>query len=80
MVRQAENPESDEIVVKVAVLGGETQAVILTPESTVEDALEEAGVSTSESVKCNGEAVNLHDIVEDGDRLIVTSNVKGGTL
>ena len=80
MVRQAESDGDNAIEVKIALMGGEVSLVALTAEATVEEALEAAGVDTDRNVKCNGESVNLSDIVEDGDRLIITDNVKGGAL
>lgn len=77
MVRSAETT-SDGFEVKVAVLGGEVKPVFLTPGSTVEDALNAAGVDTGSTVKCGGSEVALVDEVESGDLLVVTSKVKGG--
>lgn len=69
--------KADQIRVEICVLGGEVKTVLLNGGATVQDGLNSAGV-TGDRVKCEGEELNLTDIVEDGDQLIVTSAVKGG--
>lgn len=76
MVRIQEST-AGEIEVKVCVLGGEIKPVLLAEGATVEDALIASGCSTTCRVKCGGQEVQNSDIVEDGDRLIVASEVKG---
>lgn len=77
-MRPASSDADSGVKVEVLVLGGEVKTVFLGEESTVEDALEAAGVSTSSTVKCRGEVVELNDFVDNGDKLVVTNKVKGG--
>lgn len=66
--------------VKVAVLGGEEAEVDVPQGATVEDVLEEAGISLdkSEQVRVNGESVDLESEVEEGTNLTIVSQPKGG--
>lgn len=72
--------DREEIFVKVAKTGGLTHEVCLNGDRTVKDALDTAGVEYSESnrIRVNGEDVDLDTELEDGDRVIVSSKVKGG--
>lgn len=78
MVRRNDSGGEADIEVKVAILGQAVKTVLLPVDSTVGDALEAAGHSANSTVKCNGEDVDSTDTVEDGDRLTVSSKVKGG--
>ena len=80
MVKRAESASGGEISVQVAVLGAPIQTVLLAEGATVTDALAAAGIDTSSVCRCNGEEVSGEDVVENNDRLIITSKVKGGTL
>lgn len=66
--------------VKVAVLGGDEAEVEVEEGATVEDVLEEAGISLdkSEQVRVNGESVDLESEVEEGTNLTIVSQPKGG--
>lgn len=69
---------ADLITVKVIKVGEPTQEVALNPNSTVADALEAAGFA-GEAVSINGEMKRGTDLVRDGDRLVVTQKVEGGS-
>lgn len=73
--------QTDAIIeVKVARLGSEVKTVALSPDSTVADALEAAGIDTENynRLRIAGETVELEDIVENGDIVTVSGGMKGG--
>lgn len=78
MVRSTSASPDAGINVSVAVLGGEVVPLFLPEGSTVEAALTAAGMDTSSTVKCQGAEVSLGDICQEGDRLFITTKVKGG--
>ena len=80
MARNAEESGRDEIEVKVAVLGGEIKPVLLPEGATVANALEAAGQDPNSRVRVAGEEYSPEAIVEDGDRLTIVTNVKGGSF
>lgn len=77
MARSQESSD-DVIEVKVAMLGSEVKTLALPKDSTVADALDAAGYSSESRVKVSGEEVSPSDMLDDGDRMIVTNSVKGG--
>lgn len=80
MIRTGTTSDTDGINVSIAVLGGEVTPLFMAVGSTVEQALVAAGLATTSVVKCRGEEVSLADVLEEGDRLFITTKVKGGTL
>ena len=76
----AKRKEADEIIVKVVRTGGEVKKYSLEDGSTVEDALDAAGITYNrrDRVRINGEIAELEDVLEDGDRVTVTGKVAGG--
>ena len=78
MVRATEQSGENGIKVEVAVLGGELKVLFVAQGSTRDEVLTAAGMDTNCTVKCNGAEVGPEDVVEEGDRLIIAKNVKGG--
>ncbi len=78
MVRTAENTSSDSIEVQIARMGEAVETFILPKDATVKDALNTAGISLETRVKVDGAEVNAEDILDDGDRLVISAKVSGG--
>ena len=83
MVKKAKRgrpARQQEIEVKVGRTGGIVHTLALEPGATVEEALQAAGVDydAKSRIKANGTEVNLEDVVEDGDRVLVSGTIKGG--
>jgi len=72
--------KSDDIIIKVGRVGAEVKEVSLEDGATVEEALEAAGLSskTSESVRVNGEDVDLDYELSDGERVMLVKDIRGG--
>jgi len=70
----------EDIEVKVGRVGAEIKEVSLEEGATVEEALVAAGLSakTSETVRINGEDADFDDEVEDGDRVMLVKDIRGG--
>lgn len=73
-----------DILVKVGRIGSSTMEVALNGERTVPAALKAAGLNKkdSEVVQVNGEEVSSWEDyeLEDGNRVILVKNVKGGRI
>lgn len=80
MARRRAEAEVDAILVKVSRIGSQVVEVSLDKDSTVQDALDAAGFDAESfnRLRIAGEAVELEDIVEDGDILTVSGGMKGG--
>ena len=72
--------KKSEIEVKVGRIGGTLQEVLLNGDRTVADALEAASLSvkSTESVRVNSEPAELDDELEDGDRVTLVKEIRGG--
>lgn len=79
MARKAKK-HTDDIEVKVAQTGGEVKVYLLEEGDTVETALEKAGINadSAKRIRVNGDAADLDDELEDGDRITVSGKIKGG--
>ena len=73
-------PANDGITVKIGRFGSDTSTVNLDKDTTVGDALEEAGISvgSNEKIWVNGDKATLRDILEDGDVVNVVSPKEAG--
>ena len=82
MTRKKAEATTDEIFVKVARTGGQVHEISLSQGQTVEEALNAADIEwdVKSRIRANGEAVELDDEVEDGDRITVSGTIKGGTI
>lgn len=67
------------IKVRVSEAGGVFKEVELQDNSTVYDALKQAGARTDveKQIRVNGDAAEANDIVENGDTIYVVPNIKG---
>ena len=76
----ARRKKTDDLVVKVGRVGATIQEVSLEEGSVVEDALEAAKLSpkATESVRVNGEDVDMDYELEDGDRVMLVKDIRGG--
>lgn len=76
--------EEGDIEVTVLRFGGRPQRVNVEEESTVQDAIDEAGftVKSGDEVSVNGDTVETDDLsnleVEDGDQVVLTPRFEGG--
>ena len=70
------------IFVKVARTGGSVTEVSLNGGRQVEDALDAADISYSESdrMRINGSPAQLDDELKDGDIVTISGRVKGGVI
>lgn len=67
------------ITVQIGAFGTDPEEYELPKDSTVADALEEAGLDDrTKKVYVNGETANRQDILEDGDVLNVVSPKQAG--
>lgn len=73
---------NDEIVVKISRFGAETKTVNLEVDSTVEEALAEAGITlgNSETAWVNGVEAKMSFLVDDGDTIQLVGKKEGGLL
>jgi|TARA_Y100000310_G_C20658764_1_gene803483 sulfur carrier protein ThiS len=78
MVRQSTSEAGDSIEITVARMGERVETFVLPKDSTVADALNSAGVSSETRVKVAGAEVSSDDLLDDGDRLVISSKVSGG--
>lgn len=77
MARRRREASTDVIKVKIAPLFAEVKEYTLLVDSTVEDALSVAGISSDVEVRLAGNgAVEMDSILEDGDEITVVSNAK----
>ena len=77
-MRSSTNAASETKEVQVLQYGSDNESFDVDVEATVEDVLNEAGIDTDRTVKCDGEVVALTDIPDNGDRLCIADKVKGG--
>lgn len=71
---------SDKIIVRIGRFGSDSSSVELEKDTTVADALEEAGISLGgeEKIWVNGEKATGRDILENGDVVNVVSPKEAG--
>ena len=75
-MRERSSHSTAPITVILLPLGGERKEVVLETDATVEEALAAGGYEKSDrtEVRVNGEKVDdFKNIVEDGDKLVITS-------
>ncbi len=72
--------KGDDITVKIGRFGSDTSTVSIPENTSVGDALEEAGISvgSNEKIWVNGEKATSRDILEDGDVVNVVSPKEAG--
>lgn len=80
MRKSANAAEGSTIAVAVSRLGSDVVPVVLPAESTVRDALEKAGVSTSGHTEyfVSGVRADLDDVLEDKDVLALVTPKQAG--
>lgn len=68
------------IYVVIARFGSDPEKLEIPKESTVGNALEEAGITlnSSEKVWVNGEKATRKDLLEDGDNILIVSPKQAG--
>ena len=79
--RRRRASDSDEVEVTVLRFGGRKQVVNVSPDATVEEAIDEAGytVKSGDEVTVNGETCDdLDTVVEDRDQVVITPKYEGG--
>lgn len=75
--RRRREETTETIKIKIAPLFAEVKEYTLPVDSTVEEALNAAGISTDVEVRLAGNgAVEMDSILEDGDEITVVSNAK----
>lgn len=78
--RKKETGVSIKDLVKITLIpvGGSAKEVNLKKDSTVEEALNAAGMScgSDTEIRCNGDILEADHIVEDGDQLVILSGGK----
>ncbi len=69
------------MTIKIGRFGSGSADVTLPKDSTVEEALEEAGItfSSTEKVMVNGERASANDILENGDVVNIFSPKEAGS-
>jgi len=76
--------KKEELEAVVLRFGGKPQRVALGEDSTVQDAIDEAGftVKPGDGVTVNGETVDKDELdetlIEDADRVVITPRFEGG--
>lgn len=68
------------IEVQIARQGQDAETIRVRLDATVSAALEEAGISMkdTESIRVNKSNADLETKLKNGDRIILTKNIKGG--
>lgn len=71
----------DTIKISIGKFGSDPKEVTIPADSTVEDALEAAGISLSstEKVWVNGERANANDILDDNDTVNIVTPKEAGS-
>lgn len=79
--KETAKKEVDTISVRVAQIGGEIKEIALEEGSTIEDALNAAGIDPNggQRIRVDGETAELQDELEDGDYVTLSGKIKGGT-
>ena len=69
------------ITVTVGSFGSDPTEISIDKDTSIREALEEAGISTgsAEKIYVNGERATLRDILEDGDVVNVVSSKEAGS-
>lgn len=69
------------IFIKIGRFGSETMSLELNKDATIQEALEEAGISLggTDKVWVNGERANQRDILEDGDTVNIVTPKEAGS-
>jgi len=72
--------KQNRINVIIAKFGSDPEKIEVTKDSTVSEALSDAGIvlNSSEKIWVNGEKANRKDIIEDGDNVLIVSPKQAG--
>ena len=74
------NANEDMISVEITRMGADLKTVSVPVDSTLEDVLEEAGMtlSSSESAWVKGDSAEFDSIIDDGDSIQIVGKKEGG--